>query len=86
MVLWCSNNIGHLANCSSVIRFVRGPNKPMISATPHIAAASSVNTAPTPPRTSTAPISNEENTALNRLQLYVNPTPVARSRVGNNSD
>src|SRR6266852_7527031 len=71
-------------NSSSVTRFVRGHNTATITATPVIAAASIANTAGTP-RNSTAPISNEENAALSRLQLYVNPTPVARMRVGNNS-
>ena len=51
------------------MRLVRGPKKAMTSATPHIATARSVKTAPTPLRVSTAAINTEENAALRRLQL-----------------
>src|SRR5580700_8833322 len=64
--------------------FVRGPITPTTTATKIMATARTANTAGTP-CTKTAPIKIEVNAALNRLQLYVNPTPVARNRVGNSS-
>jgi hypothetical protein len=64
--------------------FVRGPITVTTPATKIIATANNANTAGTP-CTSTAPIKIEVNAALSLLQLYVNPTPVARNRVGNNS-
>src|SRR6202012_6223694 len=76
---------GYFASSSRTMRFVRGPKSAMTIATPHIAIASRVNTAPTPLRVRMAAINTEENAALSRLQLYVKPTAVARMRVGNNS-
>src|SRR5690348_13026387 len=69
---------------SRTILFVLGPIAATTTATNPIATANIANTAGTP-RTSTAPTRTEENAALSRLQLYVKPTPVPRSRVGNNS-
>src|SRR5579859_1276419 len=77
--------VPHREISSKTNPFVRGPITVTTPATNPIATASIANTAGTP-CTSTAPINIEVKAALNLLLLYGNPTPVSRSRVGNNSD